>query len=199
MVRRRTFMTQSWRAVGALQSEESAISCARHEHPSSLYCRLCWWPFLLSLARAGKPSAAACVTMANWKRRLSKLRPKVHICWVPLAIRTAMRSGPSFSPRAWRWGTWSNATAWMRGYNQVYVLVMAEPIFRGPENFYYGISLAFVTTSSRPGRRWVSVCFRRRRARLDRQPRQYHRRARARISLSTLLSAAGISYQVNDN
>jgi len=38
-----------------------------------------------------------------------------------------------------------------RGYNQVYLLAMAEPIFRGPENRYFGFSAGFRHVFVRPG------------------------------------------------
>jgi len=48
--------------------------------------------------------------------------------------------GAEFVTARWRFGpVYTNG--WLRGYNQFYVLAMAEPIIRGPENFYYGISV----------------------------------------------------------
>jgi hypothetical protein len=46
-----------------------------------------------------------------------------------------------------RWGVNRNDQSIFRGYNQVYLLAMAEPIFRGPENRYFGISAGFVMCS----------------------------------------------------
>ncbi|MEP6698093.1 MAG: acyloxyacyl hydrolase [Verrucomicrobiota bacterium] len=48
--------------------------------------------------------------------------------------------GSQFVTARWRFGP-VYTDGWLRGYNQFYVLAMAEPIFRGPENFYYGISV----------------------------------------------------------
>lgn len=44
---------------------------------------------------------------------------------------------------------------WLRGYNQVYFLAMAQPIFRGPESYYYGISIGFRYNFVQPGRRFI--------------------------------------------
>ncbi len=62
--------------------------------------------------------------------------------WGSLANPNSYEVGAQFLTARWRWGTVERDT-WWRGYNQVYLLAMAEPIFRGPENFYYGISAGF--------------------------------------------------------
>ncbi len=41
-----------------------------------------------------------------------------------------------------RWGV-IDRDSWLRGFNQVYFSALAEPILRGPENYYYGISTGF--------------------------------------------------------
>jgi len=41
--------------------------------------------------------------------------------------------GAEFLTARVRWGVRQDE-GWLRGYNQFYVLAMAEPIFRGPEN-----------------------------------------------------------------
>src|SRR5437016_6789166 len=45
-----------------------------------------------------------------------------------------------FVTARWRLGA-VHKDSWLRGFNQIYVLGIAEPILRGPENFYYGISV----------------------------------------------------------
>ena len=52
----------------------------------------------------------------------------------------------------WRWGVVDRDT-WYRGYHQFYFLAMAEPILRGPENYYYGISAGFRYNFAQPGSR----------------------------------------------
>jgi len=51
--------------------------------------------------------------------------------------------GAEFITARLRWGVNHNDASWFRGYNQVYLLTMAEPIFRGPENRYFGLSAGF--------------------------------------------------------
>jgi len=44
---------------------------------------------------------------------------------------------------------------WLRGYNQFYVSAIAEPIFRGPENHYFGFNFGLRYNFVRPGSRLV--------------------------------------------
>lgn len=59
--------------------------------------------------------------------------------------------GAQFFTARWRWGVNRNEQSIFRGYNQVYLLGMIEPIFRGPENHYFGISAGFRHVFVRPG------------------------------------------------
>ena len=59
--------------------------------------------------------------------------------------------GAEFITARLRWGVNRDADSWFRGYNQVYLVAMAEPIFRGPENRYFGISTGFRHVFIRPG------------------------------------------------
>ena len=45
--------------------------------------------------------------------------------------------------------------SWLRGYNQFYVSAIAEPIFRGPENHYFGFNFGLRYNFVRPGSRLV--------------------------------------------
>ncbi|CAN5575792.1 hypothetical protein BH18VER2_BH18VER2_15030 [soil metagenome] len=59
--------------------------------------------------------------------------------------------GAQFFTGRLRWGVNREEHSIFRGYNQVYLLAMAEPIFRGPENRYFGISAGFRHVFVRPG------------------------------------------------
>ena len=59
--------------------------------------------------------------------------------------------GAQFFTGRVRWGVNRDDQSIFRGYNQVYLLAMAEPIFRGPENRYFGISAGFRHVFVRPG------------------------------------------------
>jgi hypothetical protein len=50
--------------------------------------------------------------------------------------------GAEFLTGRIRWGV-VDRDSWLRGYNQFYVSAMAEPIFRGIENHYFGFNLGF--------------------------------------------------------
>jgi opacity protein-like surface antigen len=59
--------------------------------------------------------------------------------------------GAQFFTARWRWGVNRDDHSIFRGYNQVYLLGMVEPIFRGPENHYFGLSTGFRHVFVRPG------------------------------------------------
>lgn len=59
-----------------------------------------------------------------------------------------------FVTARWRWGA-VHEDSWLRGFNQIYVLGMVEPVVRGPENFYYGISVGLRYNFVKPGARFI--------------------------------------------
>jgi len=66
--------------------------------------------------------------------------------------------GAEFLTARVRWGivnadSW--ADSWLRGYNQFYVSAIAEPIFRGVENHYFGLNFGMRYNFVRPGSRLV--------------------------------------------
>lgn len=63
----------------------------------------------------------------------------------------AYEIGAQFFTARWRWGVNRNYHSPFRGYNQIYLLGMAEPIFRGPENRYFGMSTGLRHVFVRPG------------------------------------------------
>jgi lipid A 3-O-deacylase len=60
--------------------------------------------------------------------------------------------GAAFLTGRVRWGE-INRDSWLRGYNQFYVSAIAEPIFKGIENHYFGLNFGmrynFVQSGSR--------------------------------------------------
>lgn len=102
-----------------------------------------------------------------------------------------------FFTARWRWGTIEN-DSWLQGYNQVYALFMVEPILRGPENFYYGISVGLRYNFAKPGARWipyisggVGLGW------IDSHASVFG--AQGQDFTFNILSAVGISYQINDH
>ena len=102
-----------------------------------------------------------------------------------------------FFTARWRWGV-IERDSWLQGYNQVYATFMTEPITRGPENFYYGISLGFRYNFAKPGARWVpyvsgGVGL----GWLDSHANVFG--AQGQDFTFNILSATGVSYKMNDH
>ena len=62
--------------------------------------------------------------------------------------------GAAFITGRVRWGV-NQSDGWLRGYNQFYISAIAEPIFRGIENHYFGLNLGMRYNFVRPGSRFV--------------------------------------------
>jgi opacity protein-like surface antigen len=62
--------------------------------------------------------------------------------------------GAEFLTARVRWGV-VQGDSWLRGYNQFYVSAIAEPIFQGIENHYFGFNLGMRYNFVRPGSRFV--------------------------------------------
>jgi opacity protein-like surface antigen len=62
--------------------------------------------------------------------------------------------GAEFLTARVRWGVVEN-DSWLRGYNQFYLTALAEPIFRGIENYYFGMNFGFRYNFLRPNSRFV--------------------------------------------
>jgi lipid A 3-O-deacylase len=102
-----------------------------------------------------------------------------------------------FFTARWRWGG-VERDSWLQGYNQVYATFMVEPIVRGPENFYYGISLGFRYNFAKPGARFVpyvsgGVGL----GWLDSHANIYG--AQGQDFTFNILTATGVAYKVNDH
>ena len=105
--------------------------------------------------------------------------------------------GAQFITARWRIAA-TKSDSWLRGYHQFYFSGVAEPIFRGPENHYFGISTGFRYNFVQPHARlipyvsggvglgWI-----------DSTP--IPSAARVRILPSTFLAAGGVSYKMNEH
>ena len=105
--------------------------------------------------------------------------------------------GAEFLTARIRWGA-VRSDSWLRGYNQFYISGIAEPIFRGIENHYFGFNLGmrynFVRLGSRlvpyfsggVGAGWI-----------DSHPEVPG--GQGQDFTFNILSAVGVSYIVNDN
>jgi len=105
--------------------------------------------------------------------------------------------GAEFLTARVRWGVMHGDT-WLRGYNQFYVSAIAEPIFRGIENHYFGLNFGMRYNFVRPGSRFVpylsgglGLGW------IDSHPQIPG--AQGQDFTFNILSAAGISYRVNEH
>jgi hypothetical protein len=104
--------------------------------------------------------------------------------------------GAEFLTARIRWGVVHDT--WLRGYNQFYVSAMAEPIFRGIENHYFGFNLGMRYNFVRPGSRFVPYFSGGVGAGwIDSHPEIPG--GQGQDFTFNILSAAGISYTVNDH
>ncbi len=105
--------------------------------------------------------------------------------------------GSQFFTGRLRWGVNSDDESFFRGYNQIYGLAVVEPIFRGPENYYYGISVGLRHVFVRPNSRlqfytsagvglgWIDST-------------DEFRQGQGQDFTFNILSAGGLEYRVND-
>ncbi len=103
--------------------------------------------------------------------------------------------GAEFLTARLRWGK-VEREGWLRGFNQVYFSVLAEPIFRGVENRYFGIDVGFRYNFIQSGRRWnpyvsggVGLGW------IDSRASVFG--GQGQDFTFNILSAAGISYRIN--
>ncbi|HKP03729.1 MAG TPA: acyloxyacyl hydrolase [Chthoniobacterales bacterium] len=102
-----------------------------------------------------------------------------------------------FFTARWRWGV-VERDSWLQGYNQVYALFMVEPLLRGPENFYYGISVGLRYNFAKPGARFVPyVSGGIGLGWLDSHSEIFG--AQGQDFTFNILTATGVSYKVNDH
>jgi hypothetical protein len=105
--------------------------------------------------------------------------------------------GAEFLTGRIRWGMIDRDT-WLRGYNQFYVSAMAEPIFRGIENYYFGFNLGFRYNFVQRGSRFIPYFS----GGLGAGWIDSHANipgGQGQDFTFNILSAAGISYMVNDH
>lgn len=104
--------------------------------------------------------------------------------------------GAQFITARWRFGP-VYREGFFRGYNQFYFSGVAEPILRGPENYYYGISIGLRYNFMLPGSRFspyisggVGLGW------LDSHANVNG--AQGQDFTFNVLSAAGVSYKISD-
>jgi len=95
-----------------------------------------------------------------------------------------------------RWGVIDSA-GWLRGYNQFYISAVAEPILEGIENHYFGFNFGMRYNFVQPGSRIIPYCS----GGLGLGWIDSHANipgGQGQDFTFNILSAAGISYKVNE-
>ena len=105
--------------------------------------------------------------------------------------------GAEFLTARIRWGV-VRSDSWLRGYNQFYITGIAEPIFSGIENHYFGFNLGMRYNFVRPGSRLVPYFSGGVGAGwIDSHPEVPG--GQGQDFTFNILSAAGVSFEVNDH
>ena len=105
--------------------------------------------------------------------------------------------GAEFLTARIRWGVVRSDT-WLRGYQQFYISAIAEPIFRGIENHYFGLNFGERYNFVRPGSRLVPyISGGLGLGWIDSHPNIPG--GQGQDFTFNILSAAGISFELNDH
>jgi lipid A 3-O-deacylase len=105
--------------------------------------------------------------------------------------------GAEFLTGRVRWGV-MDCDDWLRGYNQFYVSAIAEPIFRGIENHYFGLNFGLRYNFVQPGSRLIPyVSFGLGLGWIDSHPEIFG--AQGQDFTFNIQSALGVAYQINDH
>ncbi|PYL14033.1 MAG: hypothetical protein DMF43_02955 [Verrucomicrobia bacterium] len=105
--------------------------------------------------------------------------------------------GAEFLTARVRWGV-VRSDVWLRGYNQFYISAIAEPIFRGIENHYFGLNFGMRYNFVRPGSRLVPyISGGLGLGWIDSHPEIPG--GQGQDFTFNILTAAGISYKMNDH
>jgi opacity protein-like surface antigen len=105
--------------------------------------------------------------------------------------------GAEFLTARVRWGV-VQSDSWLRGYNQFYISAVTEPIFRGIENHYFGFNFGMRYNFVRPASRLVPyISGGLGLGWIDSHPNIPG--AQGQDFTFNILTAAGISYRMNDH
>ncbi len=105
--------------------------------------------------------------------------------------------GAEFLTARVRWGV-IDRESWLRGYNQFYISAIAEPIFRGIENHYFGLNFGMRYNFVQPGSRFVPyISGGLGLGWIDSHPEIPG--GQGQDFTFNILTAAGVSYRINDH
>jgi hypothetical protein len=151
---------------------------------------------LLGVVRAGSETATTRVVEDLDAPRFEISTESAYLLGI-IGNPNSYEIGAQFVTGRVRWGA-VHSDGWLRGFNQIYFLAMAEPIFRGPENHYFGISTGLRYNFVRSGSRLVpyisggiGIGF------ID--SRSQVSGAQGQDCTFNILTAAGVSYKLDDH
>ncbi|CAN5671755.1 hypothetical protein BH20VER1_BH20VER1_06410 [soil metagenome] len=148
------------------------------------------------LAQAGHEAVSPRLRLTDREAPRFEVAAETSYLWGFLANPNSYEVQANFITARMRWGA-IESDHWMRGYNQLYFLGMVQPILRGPENLYWGVSAGFRYNFVQPGSRFVpyvsgGVGL----GWIDSQPDV--RGAQGQDFTFNILSAVGVSYRASD-
>ena len=111
---------------------------------------------LFSLTRKRSPASEPPLAAATTELNPQRFELAVESAYLFGAINPPQdyQVGAEFLTARIRWGV-VQRDIWLRGYNQFYISAIAEPIFRGIENHYFGLNFGMRYNFVRPGSRFV--------------------------------------------
>lgn len=160
-------------------------------------CVACVLLFMCSQAFGGVAEAGAGSTGEQFNPQRFDLALESGYLFGAINPPASYEIGAEFLTARVRWGI-VDRESWLRGYNQFYVSAIAEPIFRGIENHYFGVNFGFRYNFVQPRSRlipyisgglglgWI-----------DSHPEIPG--GQGQDFTFNILSAAGVSYRVNDH
>src|SRR6185437_16101827 len=98
----------------------------------------CAIAFFCSQAFAGTESTAAAATTEELNPQRFEFALESGYLFGAINPPQDYQVGTEFLTARVRWGV-VRRDIWLRGYNQFYISAIAEPIFRGIENHYFGL------------------------------------------------------------
>jgi len=119
------------------------------------------WPFFVvavfsfaSTGRAGSEASSSTFSAAEIDAPRLEFAAESAYLFGFINSPRSYEIGAEFLTARVRWGLVQD-DSWLRGYNQFYFTALAEPIFRGIENYYFGINFGLRYNFVRPNSRFV--------------------------------------------
>ncbi|MGB9474234.1 MAG: acyloxyacyl hydrolase [Candidatus Udaeobacter sp.] len=160
-------------------------------------CTLCAIVLACSQALGGTVEATAETTTEELNPQRFELAVESGYLFGAINPPADYQIGAEFVTARVRWGVVERDT-WLRGYNQFYVSAIAEPIFKGIENRYFGINLGMRYNFVRPRSRFVPyISGGLGLGWIDSQSQVFG--GQGQDFTFNILTAAGISYLVDDH